>query len=121
MHAYCVISSINDFADGWDLSENGPPPKDEMLRVAHRIAASIADLHHYDDLGRATIVHHDLHLHQWIMIHDEYYLNDFNDAILLTWSRKTNSTIPVHFDEPSRVSVHVQPVILRFIICLFCF
>jgi serine/threonine protein kinase len=98
MYGYCAVSSIYDFSDGGDLKENvvenGPPPGDQMLRIAHRIAASVADLHHVDEFGRATIMHKDIHAKQWLIINGEYYLNDFNYAQLLTWSRKTNSTIP---------------------------
>jgi hypothetical protein len=98
MHSYCAYSAVYDFADGGDLDtyldEKGSPPKDQMLRIADRLASSLADLHQVDESGHAAVLHSDIHTKQWIMIDGEYYLNDFNNALFLTWSRKTNAVIP---------------------------
>jgi hypothetical protein len=106
IYGYCANSAVYDFGDGGDLMtnvlDNGPPPEDQMLYVAHRIVASVADFHLVDEWGHAATVDTDLHWKQWIMIDGQYYLNDFNNALLLTWSKKTNATIPYIKDKKKK-------------------
>jgi hypothetical protein len=120
IYGYCALSTVYEFCNGGSLKTNvlekGPPPRDEMLRIAHRIAASIADLHHVDEFGRATIMHKDVHSAQWLMVDGEYRLTDFNYAQLLTWSWKTNSTVPYRRKKPTIVRTHAQ---LLFCLVIF--
>jgi aminoglycoside phosphotransferase (APT) family kinase protein len=101
IYGRCGGSGLFDFSEGGDLRNmhlHYGNPRD-LLKVSHRLAASIADLHHVDELGRATIVHNDLDPEQMVMIDGEYYLTDFNKAILLTLQSDANKTRP--FSWPS--------------------
>jgi hypothetical protein len=59
-----------------------------LLIIAHDVAASIADAHHYDRKGRATIAHTDIKPNQFINIDGKYQLSDFNRCRFLTWDPK---------------------------------
>ena len=117
MYGYCAASALYDFADGGQLDTNvqndGPPPRHELLRLSHRIAASVADLHHLDESGRPTIAHADIHGEQWVKVHGEYQLTDFNLAKLLKRSRRTNSTVPFRRDVVDHVSTAVMAKLLN--------
>jgi serine/threonine protein kinase len=124
IYGYCANSGLYDLSNGGDLKRNikwltrrrRRLPGEELLKIAHRIAASVADLHHTDALGRPSIAHTDIKPNQWIMIDGEYQLNDFNRAKLLTWSRKKNLTNPFYFDVNNGI-VSLCNVLKRF--CCF--
>jgi len=105
-----VASAIYEYGDGGQLQENiardGPIETDDLLRTAHGIAASVADLHFVDNSGKPTIAHSDIHGEQWIKVKGEYQLTDFNLAKLLKRSQKTNSTVPIRRDVVDNVSVN---------------
>jgi hypothetical protein len=52
------------------------------------VARAVADAHHFDSKGRATIVHRDIKVNQFILINGMYRLNDFNLAHLMRWNRE---------------------------------
>jgi hypothetical protein len=122
IYGHCANSGLYDFSERGDLKsnilENGPPANDEVLSIAHRMAASIADLHHIDEMGRPTIAHGDAKWNQWLNVDGEYQLIDFNKAQLLTWSRKTKSTIPYRYerDTAGRVSIDARCYFIRNLI-----
>lgn len=109
MYGYCGASAIYEFGDGGSLLENiasdGALIGKELLWTAHRIAASVADLHFFDDSGNPTIAHLDIHGKQWIKVKGEYQLTGFNLAKQLKISRKTNLTIPFRRYVVDNVSV----------------
>jgi len=87
---FCGNSALFDLSTGgdlYDLVEEGPA-KDEMMRVAHRITSALADAHHYNAQGHATIAHTDIKPDQFIMVDGDFKLNDFNRARFLTWNPK---------------------------------
>lgn len=91
-YGYCGNSALAEYSTGGDLFDlmDTDPSDIDRLRVAHVVAASIADAHHLDSQGRATIAHTDIKPNQWIEIDGEYKLNDFNRARLLTWDPERN-------------------------------
>ena len=97
IYGYCSNSALHDYSQGGDLSQLFQKDakhmsKDELLRLAYRLAASVHDAHHVDDQGRATMVHTDIKPHQWILINGEYRLNDFNRNIFLSWNAALQRT-----------------------------
>ena len=89
IYGYCANSALTDYCDGGDLfdvRELREPTKNDLLRIAYDVAASVADAHHYDDQGRATIAHTDLKPNQWIYLNGRYQLNDFNRCRFMSWS-----------------------------------
>ena len=96
IYGFCVHSTLHDFSDSGDLwynvKQKGLPTKEERLNIAYRLAASVADAHHFDEHGRATMVHTDIKPQQWIMINGEYQLNDFNRNEFLSWNTERNTT-----------------------------
>lgn len=99
IYGYCANSALTDYCDGGDLfdvRELRNPTKNDLLRIAYDVAASVADAHHYDDQGRATIAHTDLKPNQWIYLNGRYQLNDFNRCRFMTWS--TDKDEPCGFE-----------------------
>ena len=90
IYGNCLNSAIFDFGDGGELSDvhGSNPSKDELLRIAHEVVSAVADAHHVDDKGRATIAHADIHPGQFLKINGRYMLNDFNRCRFLSWDRK---------------------------------
>lgn len=84
---YCANSALYDYSSGGDLYDirDSNFSKNDLLIVAHDIAASIADAHHYDSKGRATIVHADIKPNQFLNIDGKYQLSDFNRCRFLSW------------------------------------
>jgi hypothetical protein len=84
---YCANSAFYDYAPDGDLYgvRDSKPSKNDLLVIAHDVAASIADAHHYDSKGRATIAHTDIKPNQFIHIDGKYQLSDFNRCRFLTW------------------------------------
>jgi hypothetical protein len=93
IYAYCGMSALVDYSDSDDmlsLFENKTSPnKDELFQIAHDVAQSVADAHHLNEHGRATIVHMDIKPNQWIKFDGRWMLNDFNVAKFLTWDPQT--------------------------------
>lgn len=112
MYGYCSTSGLYEFGGGGELEENivrdGPIPREDLLRIAHRVASSVADVQHFDDSDMPTIAHSDIHGQQWIMVNGEYQLTDFNLAKLLRRSATTNTTIPFRRAVVDNVSALVR-------------
>lgn len=108
MHQYCGASALFDFGDGGQLEKyvkrNGAFYGNELLRIAHRIAASVADLHKPDRYGIPSVAHADIHGQQWVKVNGQYQLTDFNLAKMLKRSKKTNSTVPFRREVIDNVS-----------------
>ena len=89
IYGYCAQSALVDYSNGQDLDyifdQKINPTKDELFQIAHDVAQSVADAHHFNKEGRATIVHMDIKPDQWILLDGRYKLNDFNLARFLTW------------------------------------
>ena len=85
---YCANSALYDYSTGGDLYDirDSNFSKNELLIIAHDIAASIADAHHYDSKERATIVHADIKPNQFLNINGKYQLSDFNRCRFLSWN-----------------------------------
>lgn len=84
---YCANSALYDYSPGGDLFDvrDSNFSKNDLLIVAHDLAASIADAHHYDSKGRATIAHADIKPNQFLNINGKYQLSDFNRCRFLLW------------------------------------
>lgn len=102
IYGYCMTDAIHDFGDGQDLLElfdtSPPPSKAHRLIIARDVAAGVADAHHVDDKGRATIAHTDIKPNNFIRLKGQYKLNDFNRAIMMTWDPKRNKTCGFDFN-----------------------
>lgn len=94
IYGYCANSALTDYCDDGDLFDvhegEEKPTKNELLQIAYDVAASVADAHHYDGRGRATIAHTDIKPNQWIYLNGRYQLNDFNRCRLLTWDNRND-------------------------------
>lgn len=89
IYGYCANSALTDYCedgDLFDVREVLNPDKNELLQIAYDVAQSVADAHHYDSQGRATIAHTDLKPNQWIYLNGKYQLNDFNRCRFLSWN-----------------------------------
>jgi len=111
MYGYCGASALFEFSDGGQLAGNiikreGAMYGTELLRVAHRVAASVADVQMPDPAGLPTVAHADIHGQQWVKIDGEYKLTDFNLAIMLKRSKKTSKTLPFRRQVKDRVRSH---------------
>lgn len=74
-----------------------PPSPKRILEIAHQVAQSVADAHHVDAQGRATIAHTDIKPDQWILASDKethYRLSDFNRARFVTWDSEAKEVCP---------------------------
>ena len=94
IYGYCGQSSVVDYSNEKDLDYiyDQDPTKDELFQIAHDVAQSIADAHHLNEQGRATIVHMDIKPDQWIKFDGRWMLNDFNLARMLTWDPVTQES-----------------------------
>lgn len=110
IYGMCSNSGLFDYADGGNLFDLFPDNRskklhkerdpykldsndvsdNELLRISHRVASSVADAHHLDEKGRATIAHTDIKPDQFIFVNGDYQLNDFNRARLLLWNSWKN-------------------------------
>jgi hypothetical protein len=94
IYGYCGMSALVDYSDSDDMlslfeNKTTSPNKDELFQIAHDVAQSVADAHHFNEHGRATIVHMDIKPNQWIKFDGRWMLNDFNVAKFLTWDPQT--------------------------------
>jgi hypothetical protein len=110
IYGYCGASALYDYADGGNLQQNieekGPLQGDELLDVAHRIVASVADLHRPSrKTQQSMIAHADIYGKQWVKVRGQYQLTDFNLAKLLVRSKSDNTTFPFTRDVVDNVSV----------------
>lgn len=87
IYGFCGNSALYEFGDGGELSDihETNPSKDELLRIAHSVATAIADSHHVNEQGQATIAHADIKPAQFLKVNGRYQLNDFNRARFLYW------------------------------------
>jgi len=89
IYGYCAQSALVDYSNNDDMlrlfKHKQKPTKDELFQIAHDVAQSVADAHHFNHQGRATIAHMDIKPNQWIQLNGKYMLNDFNLARFLTW------------------------------------
>lgn len=91
MYGFCSHSNLMEYSsetllDLFDKKEL--PDKNELFRIAYDVAKAVADAHHFDSKGRATIVHRDIKVNQFILVNGMYRLNDFNLAHLMRWNRE---------------------------------
>ena len=112
IHGYCGTSALYDFADSGNLQENiardGPLRGIDLLQTAYRITSSVADIHHLDKTGVATIAHADIYAPQWVSVQGEYKLTDFNLAKFLVKSKSTNKVLPFRRDVVDNVSIRLE-------------
>jgi hypothetical protein len=94
IYGYCANSALVDCSTKRDLSyifkTENPPTKDELFKIALDTALAVADVHHFNSDGRATMVHKDISPRQWIHLDGMYKLNDFNLAKFLSWDTERN-------------------------------
>ena len=98
IYGYCSTSALVEYADGGNLLDSYKQrnlTKNERLHVAYNVAAAVAETHHTNDEGYATIAHTDLNPKQFLLLNGTYKLNDFNRAKLLSWNTKTNQPCPI--------------------------
>lgn len=133
---YCGDAALVDYSNEEDMlklfKQGVKPSKDSLFQIAHDVAQSVADAHHFNKHGRATVAHLDIKpnqvcpmmekrlfasniaashslfalvAHQWIWLNDRFVLNDFNLARMLTWDpvNKTNCKVASGYSE-GRVS-----------------
>jgi serine/threonine protein kinase len=114
IYGYCAQSALVDYSNNRDLDyifeQKTKPTKDELFQIAHDVAQSIADAHHFNDEGRATIVHMDIKPDQWILLDGRYKLNDFNLARFLTWDPEKQQNCNVASGYGFRVSYEMNPL-----------
>lgn len=64
IYGYCGMAALVDFSDDDDMlslfRKKRKPKKDQLFQIAHDVAQSLADAHHFNKEGRATIVHMDI-------------------------------------------------------------
>lgn len=87
IYGFCGNSALYEFGDGGELSDifKLNPTKDKLLIIAHDVATAVADSHHVNAQGRATIAHADIKPAQFLKVNGRYMLNDFNRARFLYW------------------------------------
>jgi hypothetical protein len=94
VYGYCADSALVDYSAEADLYEiferEIPPTKNELFKIAHDAASAVADMHHFNKDGRATIVNLDIKPNQWIHLDGMYKLNDFNLCHFLAWNATSN-------------------------------
>lgn len=96
-HGLCGNSVVTEYAQDGDLfSVYGKKhtPR-ELLQIGHDISASVADLHYFDEKGRATIGHTDLKPDNWLLINGKYKVNDFNRCRFWNWNKTADE--PCYF------------------------
>jgi hypothetical protein len=90
VYGYCANSALVDYSSHADLysifKRGNNPTKDERFNIALDTASTVADMHHFNWDGRATMVHMDIKPAQWILIDGMYKLNDFNLCKFLSWN-----------------------------------
>lgn len=114
---YCSNSAFHEFSHEGDLKshlytevgkvrteESLLPSKEERLIIARDAAAALADFHHFDSKGRATMAHTDIKPNQFILLDGRYKLNDFNRIKFLTWNKERNEQCGFEYSKaPGRV------------------
>lgn len=112
IYGYCGQAALVDYSEEEDMlklfRQGVVPEKSALFQIAHDVAQSVADAHHFNEEGRATIAHMDIKPNQWIWLNDRFVLNDFNLARLLTWDpvKKQNCRLTSGYSE-GRVSIIV--------------
>jgi len=90
IYGYCSYSALADYTNEDNMlhifDQDEQPTKDELFQISYDVAASVADMHHPNKDGRATIVHMDIKPNQWLSFNGTYVLNDFNLARFLSWN-----------------------------------
>lgn len=97
---YCGNNGLFEYSPGGDIdhalfsksSLKHPMIKYDRLRIAAQVANGIADAHHVDDQGRATIAHTDITGGQFVYVDGIFKLNDFNRARFLRFDSAKNET-----------------------------
>jgi hypothetical protein len=94
IYGYCGLSAVVDYSNekNLDYVYEQHPTKDELFQIAHDVAQSIADAHHLNEQGQATVVHMDIKPDQWIRLEGRFKLNDFNLARMITWDPVTGES-----------------------------
>jgi len=98
IYGYCSTSALVEYSNGGDLQKSlnlSYARKKQRLEMAVNVAAAVADTHHVNADGYATIAHTDLNPSQFLRLGKRYKLNDFNRAKLLSWNKRTNTPCPI--------------------------
>lgn len=94
-HAKGGYTALYDYSEEGSLQDHYKTfSKKEKLMAAWRIARGLADVHTLGGGKKSAIVHADIHPRQYVSIHGEYYLTDFNTARLMRWDRLNNRRCP---------------------------
>jgi serine/threonine protein kinase len=121
IYNYCGMSALVDYSDSDDMlslfNKKKKPEKDELFQIAHDVAQSVADAHHFNEEGRATIVHMDIKPNQWIKFDGRYLLNDFNVAKFLSWNPKTkqNCKLASGYSEGRVSTIHRMLILCMYL------
>lgn len=92
IYGHCAQSALVDYSPHvtlyhiFDDEDDDYPTYDELFQISYDAVAAVADCHHFNNDGKATIVHKDIKPNQWIYLNGRYMLNDFNLAKFLTWN-----------------------------------
>jgi serine/threonine protein kinase len=90
IYGYCANLALEDYSSHGDLysifRRENHPTMDEGFKIALDTASAVADMHHFNSDGRATMVHKDIKPEQWILIDGMFKLNDFNLCKFLSWN-----------------------------------
>lgn len=82
IYGFCSASAIVQYGEGLlrDIFHEPFPVKDDLLRIAHNVAAAVADVHQYNDDGEATFADDDIKPDQFLLVDGIFKLNDFNQG-----------------------------------------
>mmetsp|Transcript_21028 Transcript_21028/g.29686 ORF Transcript_21028/g.29686 Transcript_21028/m.29686 type:complete len:525 (-) Transcript_21028:43-1617(-) len=95
IYGFCGYTALYDYSEEGSLQDHYKTfSKKEKLMAAWRIARGLADVHTLGGGKKSAIVHADIHPRQYVSIHGEYYLTDFNTARLMRWDRLNNRRCP---------------------------
>jgi hypothetical protein len=71
MYGHCAQSSLVDYSPHvslYHIFKDNHPTLDELFQIAYDAVAAVADTHHFNKDGRATIAHMDIKPNQWIYV-----------------------------------------------------
>lgn len=71
MYGHCAQSSLVDYSPHvslYHIFKDNNPTFDELFQIAYDAVAAVADTHHFNKDGRATIAHMDIKPNQWIFV-----------------------------------------------------
>mmetsp|Transcript_2157 Transcript_2157/g.4711 ORF Transcript_2157/g.4711 Transcript_2157/m.4711 type:complete len:702 (+) Transcript_2157:191-2296(+) len=102
--AYCSNSAVFEYGPGGDIEGKLWPydeeeekyyvadiPSHEKLEMAYQVAVAIAETHEVEGDGYASIAHTDITPSQFILINNQWKLNDFNRCRFMRVYKEDNS------------------------------